>query len=214
MNKEDIEKAVYMVNKGLNDRNSLNDKKQELEILLKEPKVIEYLNLLKEIDKIESDIESYRNIYGKIDDSLDKRIVSEFRVCCSSDKCQHDFWFYVDSCYNESVYLGRMCWNKEHYEFSESIDTPKLKFLYNRYRCLECRKEIEVVDWKEFEEENFVFKKYGLLNFLYYRNEYFKFLYHGYDISEIEEFLTEMFLEKDKGQVLGRRKVRTKLTDK
>ena len=214
MDREDIEKAIYRVNKRISDREALGDKRKKLEILLKEPKVIEYLNLLKEIDMIESDLESYRNIYGKIDDSLDKRIVSEFRVCCSSHKCQHDFWFYIDSCYDESVYLGRMCWNKEHYEFSESIDSSKLKFLYNRYRCLECGKELEVADWKEFEEENFVFKKYGLLSCQDYKKEYFKFLYHGYSISEIEEFLTEMFLEKEKGQVLGRRKVRTKLNDK
>ena len=214
MNKDDVIKVIDRVNKGISDRDSLDDKKSELDVLIKEPKVIEYLNLLKEFDRIEREIESYRNIYGQINDSLDKRIVSEFGGCCSSDKCQHDFWFYVDSCYKESVYLGRTCWYKEHYEFSESLDDDRLTFLCNRYRCLECRKEIEVVDWENFEDENFVFKKYGFLNFLDYRNEYFKFLYKGYSLSEIEKFLTEMFIKKEAGQVLGKRKVRTKLADK
>ena len=45
VNKDDVIKAIDRVNKGISDRDSLDDKKSELDVLIKEPKVIEYLNL-------------------------------------------------------------------------------------------------------------------------------------------------------------------------
>jgi len=215
MNQQDIEKAIYKVNKGISDKRSLGEKREKLDILIKDPKVIEYLDLLDEINRIERNVESYRSVVdGKLYDSLDERIVRAFRFGSGKD-CQHDFWIYRHSYYeNYADWCHRWCEEGVHREYSENVDSSRLKFLHNKYICLECEKEIEVVDWKKFEEENFVFKKYGHVNSDYYRDEYFKLLYKGYSLSEIEEFLTKMFIKKEEGQVLGKRKVRIKLADK
>ena len=88
-------------------------------------------------------------------------------------------------------------------------DTPRVKlefqvydeededFTYNKYKCLECGKLIQVEDWQEFEKEKIVLKNRKEINPFKYQDLYYQLLYN-HSVEEAQRMLIEEF-NKTKG---------------
>jgi len=57
MNEADKKKIINIIQKEINEKNSLGSKYEKLKELVKNPSVKEYLSLLEDINKIENNIE-------------------------------------------------------------------------------------------------------------------------------------------------------------
>lgn len=185
---------------------------RRLNKLSKNPFVVKYLHLLKDINRIEQDVQKYKNpINGKMDDSIDKRIERVFGYSVNSYSCDHRVWFYAGSYYRYTNFKY-----EEDYimKDSEDLDDSIYVFMYNIYWCLECNKKIKISssDWKNFEKRHTVLKKQpvnlGDIAY-YYKPLYYHLLYHNYDFSDAEQIIIDEYNsnnEKNIKNVLSRRK--------
>ena len=145
--------AVEQISKEIKEKESLQLKYQALESLKKEPKVIEYFELMKEIEEIETKYEHCKT-NEKIIEYVFRRLMND------EFKCHHEIWLYLGS-----YYLSIDTFTHEHdhliRKYDENLSTTKgdFEFRYNSYICLECGKKIETEDWKKFEKDNYVLKK-------------------------------------------------------
>ena len=198
----DRKEIINKIQQEIIEKESLSKKYEELKKLSEDPVVEKYLNLLKDINQIESDIERYRNpINGVIDDSLEKRIKFWFRVYHFN--CKHDVWIYSGSYYRYTNFK-----NEEDYiRYSrEDLSDNLHVFSYNKYICLECREKVEISksEWKKFEDTHLVLKGNDFTNIEYYQNLYYQLLYDNYTFLDAQQLVIEEFNKniKNKTRVL------------
>lgn len=212
MKEEERKEIINKIQTEIKEKESLESMYKRLNKLTKNPFVSKYLQLLKEINRIEENIQSYRNVIsGKIDDSLDKRIERLFNCYISSQSCDHKVWFYAGSYYRYTNYKYEEDYTmKDSEHLSDSLYT----FSYNEYWCLECNQKIKISnsDWKKFEDTHIVLKKQpvnlGDIAY-YYKPLYYHLLYHNYDFSDAEQIIIDEYNsnnEKNIKNVLSRRK--------
>jgi len=187
---------VSRIKKFMNEEGTLQEKKNELKELMNNPKVKQYLELLKDIKSLEDAHNSF--------DSLDEVIEFEFGYTLRSKTekeilpCTHDIWIYNGSFYWYQDPLH------EHSNFLMCKDENTINFSYNEYVCLECgEKRQEKKDWKSFEERHTVLKNKNCFHTKKlgedYRKLYFQLLFNN-KVSIAREKLIEEFnkdCEKD-----------------
>ena len=195
MLEEERKSIVSKIQKEIEEKEGLSSKYDELKRLEQDPMIIEYLRLLKDIKRIEEDINPYKSpITGTIDDSLEKRISFRFRCARHSCSCNHEVLIYEGSYYkwvnfeNETDYLR---------EESEDLKNPRQEFAYNRYVCLECGKKFEVPksDLESFESSHLILRTTGYMGakIEYYQNLYYQMLYNNCDFSYAREVVIDEF---------------------
>ena len=173
---------ISKIQKEILEKESLNKKYDELKTLTENPVVIKYLNLLSEISRITSDIAWYRSIVtGTLNDSLEERIKFGFRSANFS--CKHEIWLYAGSYYKYTNFKYEEDYERRN---SEDIGDSLHEFSYNKYCCLECRKEIKISksDWQNFEASHHVLKTQNqnvnlCAKVEYYINLFYQFLYEN-----------------------------------
>ncbi len=115
--------------------------------------------------------------------------------------CNHDIWLY-----NKSYYISIDQWGEKYLPCEN--ETHK-KFAYNSYICLECGKEIKVIDWQNFEKIHEVLKnqsKKSNRGVHHYRMLYYETLY-SHSVEESKQLLREKFnLDIEKGYERTRKK--------
>ena len=191
MTEAERKEVINTIKKEIDESKQLNEKYEKLKKIMEDPNVIEYLHLLDDIKRIKCDIEKYRNpINGSMNDSLERRISYWFRV--GRHSCDHKVWLYDGSFYRWTNFEGEEDYLKYNSEdLSDNIQT----FSYNKYVCLECRKEIKISksDWKNFEKTNIVLKNQDCINIKYYQDLYYQLLYHNYDFSDAQHLVIDEF---------------------
>ena len=194
MNDNERKEIIKEIKNELNDKKSLCALYKKLKELTNDPSVIEYLQLLENINRIESDIEKYRSpINGSLNDSLNERINFHFRV--NRFSCNHDIWLYVGSFYK---YIN---FENEEDFFRYNFEDLNTDFSYNKYICLECGKEVKISkkDWKKFESSHLILKdqnKETKLDTDHYTNKYYQLLYRN-SVKKSQKTIIEEF-EKQK----------------
>lgn len=204
MKEEKRKEIIDIIQNKIKEKESLDDKYKKLNKLTKNPFVIRYLQLLKDINRIEEEVEGFKNpINGKIEDSLDKRIERAFRCSVSSYSCDHRVWFYAGSYYRYTNYKYEEDYSMKD---SENLSDALYDFSYNVYWCLECNKKIKIsrFDWKNFEKKYIVLKKQPVnLSEIesYYIPLYYHLLYHNYDFTDAEQIVIDEFNNDNKKDI-------------
>lgn len=195
MLEEERKSIISKIQKEIEEKDGLSGKYDELKRLEEDPTIIEYLKLLKDIKRIEEDINTYKSpITGTIDDSLEKRISFRFRCARHFCSCNHEVLIYEGSYYkwvnfeNETDYLR---------EEREDLKSPRQEFSYNRYVCLECGKEFKVPksDLENFESSHIILRTTGYMGskIEYYQNLYYQMLYNNCDFDYAREVVIDEF---------------------
>lgn len=133
--------------------------RSELEKLKKDPKINRYLELTKEI-------ESLGNYHKLTEDTMND--VSFSDTIMENNNCKHAIWIYLGSYYSVDDY-------ERSYDVKVENEND-LRYEYNKYFCPECNEIFITKDYKKFESENFVLKRYGFINQYKIRKYYFKLL--------------------------------------
>lgn len=197
MTEEQRQEIIKKINK---DKNKASYK-LILEQMLKEqslnPEVKKYLNLLNEYQNILKEQKFFENSEKKI---IDLEFIWALEDNAESKKkCNHDIWIY-----DKSYYLQIDTWGEK---FVPCENEKHKNFAYNSYICLECGKEIKVIDWKTFENTHDVLKNQSKKTnpgVHHYRMFYYENLYK-HDILESQQILKEKF-NKDVSKSLIRTK--------
>ena len=165
MKEEDRLIIVDIINGIKNIYNMLNEKLHERNNLLQDEKVKKYIQLEDEIIKLEKYLsENHLNL----EDTETKVVNSIFSLnTFYNPSCEHDTWIYVGSYFLAPDYINKGVWecNCEN----ENVE----EFEYNKYQCLDCKKNVKVKDYKKFEQEHVVLKK---INDVSFKSEYFHLL--------------------------------------
>lgn len=166
----------------------LQNKIKELEELEKNPVIINYINLKKEI----LELKKQQKPFGS--GSQEKMVNFEFSKALGSNEqektieCNHDIWLYDGSyeiywnIYHDNVYDIR-CENEE---------SPN--FIHNKYVCLECSEVFYASpsEWQIFEESHYVLKDRNNFNIRKYRERYYQLLFK-YNIEDAKRIIQEEF---------------------
>lgn len=164
----------------------MNEKKREcirlrseLEKLKKDDKVKRYLELTKEIDGMGN--------YHRLTDEIvcETSFSSTIR---ESNSCKHTIWVYLGSYYNMDDY-------ERSYDVKVNNESDP-RFEYNIYFCPECNNTFITSDYKKFESENFVLKRYGFINQYKIREYYFKLLTSN-KVEDANKKLIKAFNERN-----------------
>ena len=191
---------VYTIKKFLKEKETLKEKEQYLEVLLKNPVVIEYLDLLKEIEDTKRKHERFTDIEYVI------RLHFFWAMNKIRDigiSCNHDIWIYDSSFsfYEDPYYEHDHTWRCENEKDKD--------FCYNRYVCLECQNAVEAKDWKKFEETHYVLKNKNCYHGKRYAEDYCNLYYQllfSNKVSVAREKVMEAFnkdceIDKEKVKV-------------
>lgn len=203
MTESDRKKIITKIQKELNEQKTLSSKYKKLNKLKEDPSVVKYLQLLEEISRIENNTKKYKNIIdGSINDSLKERISHWFRICNFS--CEHKVWIYNGSFYKYTNYKNETDYLRKN---SENLSDQIYDFNYNKYTCLECRKEIKSLktDWEKFENTNLVLKNENNIEIEYYQDLYYQLLYHNYDFDKAQQTVVNAFNKNIKIKILTKK---------
>lgn len=189
---------VEQINKDIEMKESLPQKEIEMESLLKNDFVKRYIQLNREISNA-------KNCF--LSESNEKIIKLRFiRAMIGTDlysgvkKCSHSIWFYSNSI---KCYADPRC---EHDMYFSCDNEEDPNFEYNVYVCLDCQKQVEVENWKDFENENFVLKNYDDRNISAYLDNYYQLLCEM-SAEEAEATIIRNFnvnLKKSKQKKIGK----------
>lgn len=191
---------IDKINKGIEERDSLSAKYEELKKLTENPLVVQYIQLLEDINRIEDDVKSYSDIYGRINDSLDERIQRGFRH--SKYSCNHNVWLYAGSYYKYANCEGEEDYARYN---SENSDNVLFTFSYNKYVCLECGQSVKISasNWESFENTHTVLKMNERIDIEYYQSFYFYLLYLNHSFSDAQQLVIDKF-NQNKENVISR----------
>lgn len=195
--------VIYTIKKFMKEKEDLKEKEEKLNILLKNPIILEYLDLLKDIEDTKKRHERFDNMeyiirlhfFWAINGIKNKGAITP---------CNHDIWIYNGSyCFWEDPLA-------EHDHYYRCEDENDKDFCYNKYVCLECEREVEEKDWKRFEETHTVLKNQNCNRFSFrwakdYCNLYYQLLFNN-RVSIAREKLIEQFnkdceIDKEKVKV-------------
>ncbi len=192
--KEEQRKAIVdEINRRLADKKTLEFRKQELERLSKDNTVQTFLALQKSIKDTEEEIESHRDVYGNLNDSVEKRINKAFRHGIKKENCNHGLWLYEGAYYEREDSFGDTHYFLKLNYYNSYYKNPK--FAFNRYTCIECGKLIEAKDGESFESIHHVLKdKDQIFRLDYYQDMYYQLLYLGWTSEEAFEEIQKEFL--------------------
>ena len=185
--------AIEQIAKDIEERRSLVVKKNELEELKKDPKVAQYLELVKEIEKITQKYKVYKTEKEIIEYGFRRIINTDFR-------CHHEIWLY-----GGSYYLSIDTFRHEHDYWCKKLDENEptvegeFEFRHNKYICLECGKRIETKDWESFEKNHFVLKDQNTnVDVKDYISQYYQYLYTMTSEEAQEKIIQAFNIEKAK----------------
>lgn len=191
-----------IVNKINMDKNKIAYK-SILEKMLQEqeknPEVKKYLRLQSKYQELLKEQRYFDNSEKKI---IDFEFIWALEQNDDKERaCNHDIWLY-----NKSYYISIDQWGEKYLPCEN--ETHK-KFAYNSYICLECGKEIKVIDWQNFEKIHEVLKnqsKKSNRGVHHYRMFYYETLY-SHSVEESKQLLREKFnLDIEKGYERTRKK--------
>ena len=191
MTENNRKEIINTINKQIQEKEALPTKYEELKKLNTDPKIIKYLELIKEIDKIETELKKYTNSTTKnLDTSTENIINHNFEN--NNNSCEHNIWIYTGSSYS-SKYPNKYL--KDYLEELKHGIYKTYKFSHNEYECLECKKRITIskIDWENFENSHFILKIHDHINIEYYRDLYYQLLYNNYDFEESRQIIIDEF---------------------
>lgn len=199
MKEQERLEVIKRILDNIKEKESLREKRIQLQKLFNDPKVKQYFELLENIKNIEEKYEQRNSLDDFIEWEFDKIFGCARDVHMDVYPCKHDIWIYGGSYH--SVWHYKWDDDRIYRTLSENSTWKYLEseFLYNKYICLECHKRVETKDWKNFENSHFVLKNKNKENDLetsYYLNLYYKLLYEN-NIDNAQKLLIEEF-EKDK----------------
>ena len=179
-----------------------------LEELKTNPIVMEYLALF---DNIVSSSEQYskeRRIRESTDDEIIKNVF--FYHMRKNFNCKHPIRVYVSSNYVAYDFMRHERDDEYAYFTENQPQTPnRFEFLHNVYYCLECGKQCQVKNWREFERLNNVLKNQELkimpeeISIFYYK------LLMEHDVEKAQAIMTEIFnSEEVKSHGLAKKRTR------
>lgn len=191
-----------IVNKINMDKNKIAYKgilEKMLQEQEKNPEVKKYLRLQSKYQELLKEQRYFDNSEKKI---IDFEFIWALEQNDDKERvCNHDIWFY-----NKSYYISIDQWGEKYLPCEN--ETHK-KFAYNSYICLECGKEIKVIDWQNFEKIHEVLKnqsKKSNRGVHHYRMFYYETLY-SHSVEESKQLLREKFnLDIEKGYERTRKK--------
>ena len=165
----------------------------------KNPEVKKYLRLQSKYQELLKEQRYFDNSEKKI---IDFEFIWALEQTDDKERaCNHDIWLY-----NKSYYISIDQWGEKYLPCEN--ETHK-KFAYNSYICLECGKEIKVIDWQNFEKIHEVLKnqsKKSNRGVHHYRMFYYETLY-SHSVEESKQLLREKFnLDIEKGYERTRKK--------
>jgi len=167
--------VIHRINKDVKDKEALKDMYEELKVLIENPVVRQYLELLKNIESAEK----RQHFFNSVEDMIYLEFVWAFNSRVKAQEiepCTHDIWLYEGSYYWYEDPLGG------HDDYHICDNENDKDFAHNCYECLECGKSVYEKDWKRFEDTHFVLKnqnhksKFGVN---YYRKLYYQLLYNN-----------------------------------
>lgn len=198
MTEEQRKEIVKRINKDKNKiayRSILEQMLQEQE---QKTEVKKYLSLQKKYQELLKEQQFFDNSEKKIidlefiwalEENADKKIA-----------CNHEIWLY-----NKSYYISIGQWGENYLPCENEYHK---KFAYNSYICLECGKEIQVIDWKNFEQTHDVLKnqsKKSNRGVHHYRLFFYETLY-SHTVEESKQILKAKFnLDIEKGYIRTRK---------
>lgn len=190
--------AIFEVSKQINEKNSLSEKRSQLEELKKDPTVVKYLNLLEEIHSIQRKYKFYNT-----DEKIIERVFSS--IIKEDFKCHHEIWLYAGSCYLSIDFRCEHDHLLTYLDENLPVKKGEFEFEYNRYICLECGEKVETKDWQNFEKSHFVLKNQNEhINIKDYISLYYQTLYEK-SVQEAQETVKTAFnIEKAKSRTLKR----------
>ena len=198
MKEQERKQIIERIKKIQEEQKLLKLKRTKLKILSKHPAVQQYLKLLNDINVKEEQLKSF--------ETLEQIINWEFSKALRFNRndlttCNHDIWIYEGSYYLIKDFLCEH--DKEIKEYSEdvTIEYCDYEFLYNRYICLECGEKIEIKDWEQFENSQFVLKNQNSetdLGIEYYIDKYYQLLYKHNSIESQNLIIEEYNKNKQK----------------
>lgn len=201
MKEQERLEVIKRIQDNFKEKESLKEKSEQLQKLLNDSKVKEYLNLLENIKIIEEKYEQINSLEEFIEYEFDKIFGCARDIHMDVYPCKHDIWIYEGSYHS----VWNFPWDNDHLTktLSETSSWQYLNslFEYNKYICLECHKRVQTKDWQNFENLHFVLKNQNKENNLdasYYLKLYYELLYKN-NIDKAQQMLVDEF-ENNKEQ--------------
>ena len=196
------EKRLEIVKRINKDKNKIaykNILEQMLQEQAHKPEVKKYLSLQNEYQELLKEQQYFDNSEKKI---IDLEFIWALEQNADKERaCNHDIWLY-----NKSFYIDIDQWGEKYLPCEN--ETHK-KFAYNSYICLECGKEIKVINWQDFEQTHEVLKnqsKKSNRGVHHYRLFFYETLY-SHTVKDSKEILRDKFNQDiEKGYARTRKK--------
>lgn len=216
-----IEKDREIVASRINDKigkekceqERLKQQYQKLEELKSDPSVIQYLQLLSDLQQVEDRKERLPKHQVSLDETIRLEFLWAFG-CQSSfqdkkkgiTRCEHEIWLY-----SRPVYVDPEPYSRCLIPFTREKQTScYYPTQYYEYVCLECGKSVQVFNREEFENTHFVLghsqERISGTDVEKYQNLYYLLLYE-HTVTEARQGVIEQF-NKDLEQL--KQNVKTK----
>ena len=199
MKEQERLQVIKRIENNIKEKKSLKEKSEQLQKLLNDPKVKEYLELLENIKIIEEKYEQRNSLEDYIEYEFDKIFGCARDIHMDVYPCKHDIWIYEGSYHSVWNFPGDNDRLTKTLSETSSWQYLNSLFEYNKYICLECHKRVETKEWQNFENLHFVLKNQTEekdLESSYYLKLYYELLYKN-NIDDAQKLLIEEF-EKNK----------------
>lgn len=199
MKEQERLQVIKRIENNIKEKKSLKEKSEQLQKLLNDPKVKEYLELLENIKIIEEKYEQRNSLEDFIEYEFDKMFGCARDIHMDVYPCKHDIWIYEGSYHSVWNFPGDNDRLTKTLSETSSWQYLNSLFEYNKYICLECHKRVETKEWQNFENLHFVLKNQNEekdLESSYYLKLYYELLYKN-NIDDAQKLLIEEF-EKNK----------------
>jgi len=189
MTEQERKIVIDRINKNIEKSKLREEKIKRKEELQQCDQVKEYLELLSEIKKLDSEL----MFLNTEKDMIRLEFIWGFNSKVKSEgfsPCSHDIWIYLGS-------YGLLLDPQGEHDIYYLCEEDDEKFSHNKYFCLECGKTICLENWQQFEKDNLVLKNKDDRNGEKYQQLYYQLLYQ-YEVSKSRDMVINEFNKNKK----------------